>query len=142
MATESYSGVSSTSAYEDVRGGGWLSFAAIMLGLAGTWNFIDGILAIGRSHVYGPNASYVFSDLRTWGWIIMLLGVLEVLAAFAIFTGSEFARWFGIVAAGLNAIGQLAFIPVYPFWAITMFAVDVLIIYALAVYGGRRLRAI
>jgi hypothetical protein len=140
MATQTYGDVSSASDYEDVRGGGWLSFAAIMLGLAGTWNFIDGMLAIGRSHVYGPNASYVFSDLRTWGWIIMLLGVLQVLAAFAIFTGSEFARWFGIVAAGLNAIGQLAFIPVYPFWALTMFTVDVLIIYALAVYAGRKLR--
>jgi hypothetical protein len=84
----------------------------------------------------------VFSDLNTWGWIVLILGIIQALAALAILSGNEFARWFGIGAAGLNAIGQLLFVPVYPLWAITMFAVDVLIIYALAVYGGRRLRAI
>jgi hypothetical protein len=73
---------------------------------------------------------------------VLILGIIQVLAALAIVSGSEFARWFGIGAVGLNAIGQLMFVPVYPVWAITMFAVDVLIIYALAVYGGRRLRTI
>src|SRR3954452_2736154 len=121
----------SSSEYGDVRGVGWLTFAAVMLGLAGTWNVFDGILALANSKVYGVNKTYVFSDLRTWGWIVLLLGCLQLLAAFMIFAGSEFARWFGIGAAGLNAIGQLGFMPVYPFWALTMFAADVLIIYGL-----------
>jgi hypothetical protein len=141
MATRTYDlDATRDSTGEGIRGAGWLAFAGIMLGLAGTWNFIDGILAIGKSHVYGVSAVYVFSDLRTWGWITLLLGVLQLLAAFAIFAGSEFARWFGIVAASVNAIGQLAFVPVYPFWALTMFTVDILVIYALAVYAGRKLR--
>lgn len=123
-----------------VRGAGWLSFAAIMLGLAGIWNLIDGILALSRSKVYVAGARFVFSDLRTWGWIILVLGILLITAAFAIFTGSEFARWFGILAAGLNAIGQLMFIQAYPFWTLTMFTLDILIIYALAVYAGGQLR--
>lgn len=130
----------SVSDYAEPRGIGWVTFAAIMLGVAGTWNFIDGILAISSSHVYTANAVYVFSDLNTWGWIVMILGILEGLAALAILSGSEWARWFGISAAGLNAIGQLMFVPIYPWWAIAMFSVDVLIIYALAVYGGHRLR--
>jgi len=130
----------SVSNYAEPTGIGWVTFAAIMLGLAGAWNFIDGILAISSSHVYTANAVYVFSDLNTWGWIVLILGIIEGLAALAILSGREFARWFGIGAAGLNAIGQLMFIPVYPWWAIAMFTVDVLIIYALAVYGGHRLR--
>jgi predicted membrane metal-binding protein len=115
-------------------------FAAVMLGLAGTWNVIDGILALANSKVYGVNSVYVFSDLRTWGWIVLLLGALQLFASFAVFTGSEFARWFGIVAAGLNAIAQLAFVPVYPFWALMMFSADILVIYGLAVYAGKKLR--
>jgi hypothetical protein len=141
MATQSYDmKTASTAESDDLRGAGWLIFAASMLGLAGTWNIIDGILAISRSKVYGVNHTYVFSDLRTWGWIVLLLGALQVLAAFTIFTGSEFARWFGIAAAGVNAIGQLAFVPVYPFWALMMFSADLIVIYALAVYGGGKLR--
>jgi hypothetical protein len=119
---------------------GWVTFAAILLGVAGFWNAIDGILAISSSHVYTANSVYVFSDLNTWGWIVLILGITEVLAALALAGGSEFARWFGISVAGINAIGQLMFVPVYPWWGIAMFAVDVLIIYGLAVYGGHRLR--
>jgi hypothetical protein len=121
-------------------GGGWVTFAAVMLGLSALWNCFDGIAAISSAHVYVANADYVFSDLNTWGWIILFLGILQGLAALWVWSGSEFARWFGIVSAGLNAIGQLMFVPAYPVWGLAMFAVDVLIIYALAVYAGGRLR--
>ena len=121
-------------------GAGWLTFAMVMLGLAGAWNVFDGILAISSSRVYAGHQTLIFSDLSTWGWIVALLGLGQVVAALALLGGSELARWFGIAVAGLNALGQLMFVPAYPLWAITMFAVDVLIIYALAAYGGRRLR--
>ena len=124
--------------FDEERGFGWLLYAATMLGLAGILSVIDGIMALSKSKFYTANANYVFSDLRTWGWIIAILGALQLLAAFAIFAGSEFARWFGIVSAGLNAIGNLAFVPAYPFWALAMFTIDILIIYGLAAYGGWR----
>src|SRR5215213_9731963 len=130
----------SVSDEDATRGIGWVTFAAIMLGVAGTWNVIAGILGISSSRVYTDSAVYVFSGLNTWGWIVLALGVVQGLAALGILSGSEWARWFGIAAAGLNAIGQLMFVPVYPWWAIAMFSVDVLIIYALTVYGGHRLR--
>jgi len=126
--------------YAEPQGYGWVTFAAVLLGLAGIWNFVDGILAIANSHVYTANSTFVFSDLNTWGWIVMILGIIQGLAALSIVSGSEFARWFGIFAAGLNAVGQLMFIPVYPWWGLAMFSVDMLIIYGLAVYGGRRLK--
>jgi len=143
MATRTYgldTASTETDEYDDVRGAGWVVFAAVMLGLAGTWNVIDGILALANSKVYGVNTTYVFSDLRTWGWIVLLLGALQLFAGFAVVTGSEFARWFGIAVAGLNAIAQLAFVPVYPFWALMMFSADILVIYGLAVYAGKNLR--
>ena len=124
----------------DATGSGWIGFAGIMLGLAGTWNVLEGILAIGSSRVYGEDTVFVFSDLNTWGWIMLVLGVAQLAAAFMIVSGNQLARWFGITAAFVNSIGQLYFLPAYPLWAITMFAVDMLIIYALAVYGGRRSR--
>ena len=121
-------------------GAGWLTFTMVMLGLAGAWNVFDGILAISSSRVYAGHQTLIFSDLNTWGWVVALLGVGQVIAAIALLGGSEFARWFGIAVAGLNALGQLMFVPAYPLWAIAMFAVDVLIIYGLAAYGGHRLR--
>jgi hypothetical protein len=128
------------SGYEGIRGGGWIVFAASMLGLAGVWNTIQGILAIADSRVYVGEQTFIFSNLSTWGWIVLVLGILQLFAAFAVVGGAEWGRWFGIACAAVNAIGQLAFLPAYPFWAITMFAIDILIIYALAVYGGSRLR--
>jgi hypothetical protein len=125
----------------DRPGIGWVTFASVMLGLSGLWNFIEGIAAISNAHVYVANANYVFSDLNTWGWIVLVLGALQGFAAFAVLTGSEIGRWFGVAVAGVNAIGQLMFLPAYPLWALAMFSVDMLIIYGLAVYGGKRLRA-
>jgi hypothetical protein len=122
------------------RGAGWVLFSAIVLGFAGVWAFFEGILAISSSKVYTANATYVFSDLHTWGWIVMGLGILAVLAAFAVVAGSELARWFGIAVAALNAWGQLMFLHANPWWAMAMFTVDILVIYGLAAYGGKRLR--
>ena len=139
MASQAYPGADA-SAFEGIKGGGWIAFAASLLGLAGAWNMIQGILAIGDSRVFVGEQTFIFSNLNTWGWIVLVLGVLQLFAAFALIGGSSIAQWFGIACAGVNAIGQLAFIPAYPFWAISMFAIDILIIYALAVYGGSRLR--
>jgi hypothetical protein len=124
----------------DPSGAGWVTFAAVMLGLTGLWNLFDGIAAISSAHVLVGNANYVFSDLKTWGWIVLILGIFQGLAGLSLFSGSEWARWFGIASASVNAIGQLAFVPAYPVWGLAMFAVDILIIYALAVHAGARLR--
>jgi hypothetical protein len=126
--------------YDASKGVGWVTFAAVLLGLAGLWNFVAGILAVSGSRVYSGTETFVFSDLTTWGWIILILGIVQWFAALALLSGSEFARWFAIATAAVNAIGQLMYVPVYPWWAIAMFSVDVLIIYGLAVYGGHRLR--
>ena len=134
------SGIATGARSDAAEGVGWVVFASILLFIAGTWNFIDGILAISSSHVYTTTAHYVFSDLNTWGWIVMVLGISQLAAGAAVVGGSEMARWFAIAVACVNSIGQLAFLPAYPFWALSMFTVDMLIIYGLAVYGGSRLR--
>ena len=122
-------------------GDGWITFAMVMFGLAGAVNVLDGIVALTRSEFYVGDAMYVFSDLKTWAWIVLILGALQLLSVMAIGKGRTWARWFGIAVAGLNAIGQLAWVPAYPVIALAMFAVDILIIYALTVYGGRTLAA-
>lgn len=139
MATSSYDVGAGTQEY-DVAGGGWITFAAILLGLAGTFNVLEGILAIANSRVYTAHQTFVFSDLNTWGWIVLFLGVFQLLAAFSLFGGSEIARWFGVFVASVNAIGQLYYAPAFPIWSLLMFSIDILIIYGLVAYGGRQLR--
>jgi len=127
----------SQTAYEEERGAGWLIFASTMLGLAGIMSVLDGIVALSKSKFYVANATYMFSDLRTWGWIVLILGALLIVAAGGILAGSQFGRWFGIIAAGLSAISQFAFMQAYPFWTLLIFTCDLLVIYGLATYGGR-----
>jgi hypothetical protein len=125
--------------FDEEKGFGWLLFAATLLGLAGVLSVIDGIVALSKSSFYAANAHYVFSDLRTQGWIAIILGALLIVAAMGVFSGSGFARWFGILMAGLSAIGHFASIQAYPFWALMVFTLDILVIYALAVYGGKKM---
>lgn len=119
------------------RQSGWLGFATMILGLAAGWNVLQGILALANSKVFVANTTYVFSDLRTWGWIVLFLGVAQGFAAFGLLTGSQLARWFAVAVTGVNAIGQLLYLPAAPFWALCMFALDLILLYGLTVYGGR-----
>jgi hypothetical protein len=122
------------------RGFGWLLFAATMLGLAGVLSVFDGIMALSRSKFYGANTNYVLADLRTWGWVTLIVGALLIVAAMGVFSGSGFARWFGILVAGLNALALFGSptATAYPLWSLIIFALDILVIYALAVYGGKK----
>ena len=112
-------------------------FAVALLVTVGVFNLIDGIAAIANSHVFIANAHYVVGDLRAWGWVVLILGVLQLIAAIAILAGSQAARWFAVVVIGLNAIGQMLFIPAYPFWSLLIIAVDVVALWGLCAYGSR-----
>jgi uncharacterized membrane protein HdeD (DUF308 family) len=119
------------------QGYGLILFASILLMIIGFFNLIDGIAAIARSHVFIANAHYVFGDLRTWGWITLILGVLQLLAAVGVLAGNQAARWTAVVLIGLNAIDQMFFLPGYPFWSLMIIAADVFALYGLCVYGSR-----
>jgi hypothetical protein len=136
MATSSYERSERTAA-QDERGVGWVMFAGIMLLIAGVLNVLYGIAAVDNSKFLYQGTQYIFSDLNTWGWVTIVLGGLEILAAFSIWAGGEFGRWFGVIIASLSVIGALLSIQAYPFWALTIFAIDILIIYGLVSYGGR-----
>ena len=129
-------GISSGGAGQ-AAGAGWVLFAALMLGCAGALNIIDGIIALTNSKFFVGDAEYVFSDLRTWGWIVLGFGIVQAVAALALVNRNQPARWFAIAVAAVNAVVQLTWIQAYPFWSLTVFALDILVIYGLAVYGGR-----
>ena len=112
-------------------------FAVALLVTVGFFNLIDGIAAIANSHVFIANAHYVVGDLRAWGWVVLILGALHVIAAVAVLAGSQAARWFAVVVIGLNAIGQMFFIPAYPFWSLLIIAVDIVALWGLCAYGSR-----
>jgi hypothetical protein len=119
------------------RGYGLIIFAAVLLLVLGFFNMIYGIAAIANSHVFTANAHYVIGDLRAWGWVTLILSVLQLVAAGGILAGNQLARWFAVAVVGLNAIDMMFFVPAYPFWALMIIAVDVVALYGLCAYGSR-----
>jgi hypothetical protein len=126
---------------DSTTGAGWLTFAGIMVLIAGTLNLVWGIAAIDNANFFVEDQRFIISDLNTWGWIIAVVGVVQLFAAFSIWAGGGFGKWIGIIGASLSAIFALLSIPGYPFWSLAIFAIDILIIYGLATYGGQRTRA-
>jgi hypothetical protein len=117
--------------------GGWVVFAGVMILMVGIINLIYGIAAIAESSFYVGNTRFVFSDLKTWGWIVTLIGALQAMVAIGIWARAPWARWTGVFFASINAIAQLLFIAANPWLSVALFSVDVLIIYALVAHGGR-----
>ena len=125
------------SAYE-IEGQGWVTFAGIMILLVGIMNVIYGIAAIDNSTFFIQDARYVvFNDLNTWGWILLVVGAVQLVAAFGIWGRRAWGRWIGIISASGNAILQLLFISSFPLAALALFAIDVMVIYGLASYAYR-----
>ena len=119
------------------RGYGLVLFASVLLVIVGCFNLIYGFAAVANAHVFVANAHYVFGSLRTWGWITLIIGALQLLAAGGVLAGNQMARWFGVAVLGLSAIEQMFFIPAYPFWSLMIIAVNVVALYGLCAYGSR-----
>src|SRR6202012_4976841 len=118
-------------AHAEGRGYGLVLFAGVLLLVSGFWNLIYGIAAIANSHVFVANAHYVFGDLRAWGWVTLILAVLQLLAGVGVMAGNQLARWFAVVVVALNAINQMFFLPAYPFWSLMIIAADIVALYGL-----------
>jgi len=125
----------------EAKGVGRAIFAGVYLMIGSVLNIIYGIAEISRSHFFVANAHYVFSNLRSWGWVTLILGVLEGLAALSLFAGGEYGRWFAIVVASLAAISALLQISSYPLWSIALFALSLWIIHGLVQYGETKREA-
>jgi hypothetical protein len=120
----------------DIERHQWLDFAGIMLMLVGAFNVIDGIVAIsGNDYV---NDKLLFSNLDAWGWFFLVVGVLQILAGWAVTKGAAWGSIVGILTAFVNAISQLSASNTFVFWTVTIVVIDVLIIYGLVKYGGDR----
>lgn len=119
---------------------GWVTFAGVMLLIVGVLNVIYGIAAIGDSSFFVNDTRYILSNLNTWGWVTLILGVIQILAAFSLWGGGLYGRIVGIGAASLSAIASLLSIPAYPLWSLAIFALNIVIIHQIATRGteGRR----
>jgi len=126
--------------YDDSHGQGLVTFAGVMLVIAATLNILYGIASIDKANLFTHHARYVIGNLQTWGWFLLALGIAQAFAAFGVWRGASWARWFGVACASVNAILQTIWIPSYPVLAMTILTIDVIIIYALLAYAGNRKR--
>jgi len=123
----------------DRRGEGWLTFAAVVLGVAGIMRIFDAIWAF-RYHGALPDnfeAAIFGHSLKTYGWIYLVVAAVLIVSAVLVLSGSQVARWVGVVAGAIGAISAIWWMPYYPIWSLTYIAIGALVIYALVVYGGK-----
>ncbi len=122
---------------------GWVVFGGVMLIMLGTFQVIEGLVALFDDGFYlvRSNGLVVDVDYNTWGWIHLVIGVVGVLAGLGLLAGNMAARIVGVAIAFLSALVNLAFIGAYPIWSVIMITVDVIVIYAIIVHG-RELKAV
>ena len=122
---------------DQMRGVGSALFVGILLMVAGILNIVYGIAAVGDSNFFVNDTQYVFSSLHTWGWITIILGVIQLTGSFSLFAGNVYGRVIGIVAATLGAIGALLAIVggAHPWWSLGVFAICLVCIHGLIVLG-------
>jgi hypothetical protein len=120
------------------RAAGWLSFAAALLVVSGVFKILDALWAFKYDDDVSEEVQTVLfeHDLASWGWLWLGVGIVLVLAGFAVVSGAQWARWVGIVTASIAAILFLPWIYYQPLWTILSVSLAILVVYALAAYGG------
>ena len=119
-----------------MRGAGSAVFAAILLVVAGTLNIIYGFGALDDANVFVNDTRLIFDNLNTLGWVLIILGVIQLTAGFSLFGGGTYGRVIGIAAATLGAIEALMSVGgAYPFWSLGIFAICLIVIHGLVVLG-------
>jgi hypothetical protein len=115
---------------------GFTIFAGSMMILAGAFQAIQGVSALFNDEIFLAVQDYVFKfDITAWGWIHLGLGIIVLLAGFGVVAGMLAARIIGITLACISAVVNFLAIPYYPFWALAIIAIDVFVIWALALHG-------
>jgi hypothetical protein len=118
------------------RWGGWIAFAGWLMVIIGVLDAFEGLIAIIRGQYYVLTSSQIIVfDVKTWGWITLIWGVIVFLTGITLLAGSELGRWVAIIVGSLNLIAQLGFVgsAQYPLWALAVLALTVTVLYALIV---------
>jgi hypothetical protein len=132
--TTTLSGSTSTSPASRPMATGGMLFAATIMVLSGMFQFFLGISAVAKDKIFIGTPNYVFKfDTTAWGWIHLVLGLIVAITGFFVFTAASWARFTAIGLVMLQAIGTFMFVPYFPFWTLTILALDIFIIWALAV---------
>ncbi len=115
---------------------GWVVFAGVMMILLGCFNAIEGLGALLNGNWLAANTTRsIRVDYAAWGWTWLLFGCIVAAAGFGVLRGKPWARVVGVIVAALNAVAQLVFIPAYPFWALSIMVVDIIVIWGLTLHG-------
>jgi hypothetical protein len=115
---------------------GWTWFAGFMMIMIGCWHAIAGLTALFKDTFFVGVRDYVVKfDVTTWGWIHLIMGIVVLLAGFAVFTGAVWARTIGVILAVISAIAAFGWLPWYPVWGILIVAAAIAVIWALTVHG-------
>ena len=116
---------------------GWISFAGVMMVIAGGLNALYGLIAVVNDEwVVWTNRADLYIDISQWGWVHLIVGLVLLLCGIGVFSGNVLARTVGVIAAAVSLIANFAFIPAYPIWALVVVTIDVLIIWALTAHGA------
>jgi hypothetical protein len=119
---------------------GWKLFAGTLILIGGMFNIFDGLVGISQTNYiqrYTGGQLPITNNVKTWSWVVLIIGLVMVLAAFLIFVGNMFGRVVGVLVASVNALVQLAYLNHNTFWSFTMVLIDILVIYGLVAHGGR-----
>ena len=119
-----------------MRGAGRIVFAAIVLLIVGTLNIIYGIGALDDANIFVNDTRYILTNLNTLGWVLIVLGVIQLTGGFSLLAGNTYGRVIGIIGGSLGAIGALLSIGgAYPWWSLAIFALCVWVVYGIIVFG-------
>ena len=117
---------------------GWIMFAGTMMMFLGGFHMFVGLVALFRhTEIAFPTSGLTIQvSFTQWGWLHLIAGALVFVAGLGLFTGRMWARVLGVILVAISAFVNFAWATIYPFWSITLLAIDFFVLYALIAHGA------
>jgi hypothetical protein len=115
---------------------GWIGFAGIVMVILGAIAFFEGLIALLEDNYYVVTRSgFLVFDITTWGWIMLLWGIILACVGLALLGGAGWARWTAILFVSINVFSQLGFLGNTndQLWVLIALTLNIIVLFALTV---------
>ena len=126
----------------DITAAGVLLFAASWMGAIAVLNLFYAIARLAGSDIFITTASWLVGDARPWGWLWLVVGIVQLAAAGGILAGRRWALWIGVLSALWHIVASIMFMFSDSVWlGIVLIGLDVTVLGAFAILMEERARA-
>jgi hypothetical protein len=88
---------------------------------------------LANSHIFITIASWLVGDARPWGWLMLAVGLIQLIAAPGVLMGRLWALWIALISVAGHVAAAIMFFSDEPWIALGLLLIDATVLLCLLI---------